>query len=354
MREKDIKILWGRSGNRCAICKLELTPDGSQETLGEIAHIIARSPDGPRGDQALYNTDLDAYENLILLCPTHHTEIDKCADVWSVERLHTIKAEHEQWVSEQLSTGGIQIAPIDNSAFLEERLNQWVALSRNHVAMCLSITPLRVSGDALDPLSPEVVNLIESAQVFAGTGAVDKVNSYKTRPTEHGLANEDLPDSGNSYGHSLQVFRVGHSEYFVELGMYVDDITQYIKAKQIDLHGSTRVLRYTDIAEIAEKGLNWLSSVWKTALPFNYMTFTGILVNIDKTILYSREHDFKGGIFGFPVNSPFIKYSEIVSKDSDNAVILLQLLQRLVNSYGMVLEQVHDDSGNYLRPERMR
>jgi hypothetical protein len=42
MREKDIKILWGRSGNRCAICKLEPTPDGSRETLGEMAHTRLR------------------------------------------------------------------------------------------------------------------------------------------------------------------------------------------------------------------------------------------------------------------------------------------------------------------------
>ena len=74
MRDKDIKILWGRSGNRCAICKLELTADGSLETLGEMAHIVARSPNGPRGTQDLPVNDPDSYDNLILLCPTHHVE----------------------------------------------------------------------------------------------------------------------------------------------------------------------------------------------------------------------------------------------------------------------------------------
>ena len=52
MRVKDIKILWGHSGNRCAIYKIEITPDGEINTIGEIAHIVSRSPDGPRGDDS--------------------------------------------------------------------------------------------------------------------------------------------------------------------------------------------------------------------------------------------------------------------------------------------------------------
>jgi hypothetical protein len=46
MQVKDIKILWGRSGNRCAICKIEITPDGEIDTIGEISHIVSRSPEG--------------------------------------------------------------------------------------------------------------------------------------------------------------------------------------------------------------------------------------------------------------------------------------------------------------------
>lgn len=119
MQNKDIKILWGRSGNRCAICKLELTPDGNKETLGEMAHIVAKSEDGPRGESELSSRERDKYNNLILLCPTHHTEIDKNHSDWSVDKLHRIKTEHESWVSEQLSTGNITVATIDNSEFIE-------------------------------------------------------------------------------------------------------------------------------------------------------------------------------------------------------------------------------------------
>ena len=44
IKGKDIKILWGRSGNRCAICRTQLTQDAAAVsaafTLGEQAHIV--------------------------------------------------------------------------------------------------------------------------------------------------------------------------------------------------------------------------------------------------------------------------------------------------------------------------
>ena len=67
MRIKDIKLLWGRSGNRCAICKIELSPDGSVETIGEIAHIVSQTKTGPRGNDPLPLQKRDDYSNLMLL-----------------------------------------------------------------------------------------------------------------------------------------------------------------------------------------------------------------------------------------------------------------------------------------------
>lgn len=107
IKQKDIKILWGRSGNRCAICKTELTQDKSAVTssftLGEQAHIVGDQPGSARSNSPLTDEQRDSYHNLVLLCPTHHTEIDSNEDDWPVERLHQIKSEHELWVTETLS-----------------------------------------------------------------------------------------------------------------------------------------------------------------------------------------------------------------------------------------------------------
>jgi hypothetical protein len=78
MKEKEIKKLWGLSAGRCSHpgcdepCIRFLTADPT--VIGEMAHVIASSPAGPRG---VPDGGDNTYENLILLCPTHHTEVDK-------------------------------------------------------------------------------------------------------------------------------------------------------------------------------------------------------------------------------------------------------------------------------------
>lgn len=47
--------------------------------------------------------DIDGPANLMLLCPTHHTEVDGSAATYTVARLVQIKEDHEQWVAETLS-----------------------------------------------------------------------------------------------------------------------------------------------------------------------------------------------------------------------------------------------------------
>ncbi len=50
IRDKTRKILWGRSENRCAICKYELISDETQvddeSIIGEECHIISEKPSG--------------------------------------------------------------------------------------------------------------------------------------------------------------------------------------------------------------------------------------------------------------------------------------------------------------------
>ena len=99
VKEKNIKLLWGRSGNRCAICHMELSFDSKHSPasfpLGEQAHIVAEESTGPRGESILTPDERNRYHNLILLCPSHHTMIDKDVASFPVEKLHQIKADHE-------------------------------------------------------------------------------------------------------------------------------------------------------------------------------------------------------------------------------------------------------------------
>ena len=105
---KTRKMLWGRAANRCALpsCHLELVIDATEtddETLvGEECHIVAKSPDGPRGDSSLTPEQRDKYGNLILLCAVHHKLVDDQPGEYTVERLQQMKQEHENWVRDSL------------------------------------------------------------------------------------------------------------------------------------------------------------------------------------------------------------------------------------------------------------
>ncbi len=107
INQKDIKLLWGRSGNRCAICRTELTQDKESVTaaytLGEQAHIVGEKENAARGRSLLSEKERNSYHNLILLCQNHHAEIDENEEDWPVEKLHQVKSEHELWVTETLS-----------------------------------------------------------------------------------------------------------------------------------------------------------------------------------------------------------------------------------------------------------
>lgn len=108
MKQKDIKILWGRSGNKCAKCKAALSQDPSavdaSYTLGQQAHIVGEKAAAARGKSPLNEDERNSYHNLILLCPTCHVEVDSNEADWPIEKLHQIKSVHELWVSETLSS----------------------------------------------------------------------------------------------------------------------------------------------------------------------------------------------------------------------------------------------------------
>ena len=92
----DRKVLWGRSGGRCAFCRTELvinaTPTDREAIVGAECHIIPQGEGGP-----------DTYENILLLCGTHHTQVDNQPGEFPPERRREIKRDHEAWVDQQLT-----------------------------------------------------------------------------------------------------------------------------------------------------------------------------------------------------------------------------------------------------------
>lgn len=100
--------LWTSSGGRCQFegCNKKVFRDdmtGEEFNAGNAAHIIASSENGPRGNWQSGELS-DKLENLMLLCPEHHKEIDTFPKLYPAKSLIEMKKNQEQMVQELLDS----------------------------------------------------------------------------------------------------------------------------------------------------------------------------------------------------------------------------------------------------------
>lgn len=103
---RTITKLWAKAAGRCEYdgCnKLLYKDDLTSEDInrGFVAHIIAASPDGPRGNEVLSAQLVDDISNVMLMCHDHHRLIDhEQVAEHTVDRLRAMKKKHEDRVRE--------------------------------------------------------------------------------------------------------------------------------------------------------------------------------------------------------------------------------------------------------------
>lgn len=95
----DLKKLFSLSAGQCNICKRNVIED--EVVIGEMAHIIAKSPTGPRGD--INRVQDNSYDNLILLCSIDHKKVDSRPSNFPTEYLKSIKEQHEADIARRLN-----------------------------------------------------------------------------------------------------------------------------------------------------------------------------------------------------------------------------------------------------------
>lgn len=77
---------------------------GEVKSIEELAHIIGQKEKGPRGDDELPLSERDEFDNIILLCPTCHTIVDKNEHLFPKETIRKWKREHQQSIEELFVT----------------------------------------------------------------------------------------------------------------------------------------------------------------------------------------------------------------------------------------------------------
>lgn len=268
IRTRDIKLLWGRSGNRCAICKQELayTADPSNQNIlvGQQAHIVAQVPNGPRGKSNLSEHERDAYSNLLLLCANHHTEIDTDTETYTIEKLHQIKQEHELWVNEQLSTAisgqrqaedGIYANIIDAVVDALD-LSNW----ENWSSFAVSSSNMLFPAEMINRTAFELRILIEKA-IFNG----------RFPELEHAIATVT-----HVFLATINVFAEHseeHAKYYQEIKFYT--IQQWDEERYNSLLGAYQRWKqiYLDCFRDLARAINWFADVVRRDInPFFFST----------------------------------------------------------------------------------
>lgn len=339
MKELDVKLLWGRSGFRCANCKVELTANGPEDTIGEMAHIIAKSNDGPRGESDLTPQQRDEYSNLILLCPTCHRVIDKKPIVeWTIERLKKMKSEHENLIAERLSLASNQV---DNSDFLKSRRQKWLEVAQNRVWVIFSLTPLKILNDSIDPTTPEFRQLINDLTYINcenfkkyDMNTTSSINKSFTRSNEDGLLNNNSTNLKAGVGYRVQIFRNGYCEFMV----CFEDCTSQAKIRG----GYRKCFFYTKLVNCFQNQIRGLTGIWRKGLPYKDMLATLAIAGADSTCLLSGEKDpiysYDVGA-GYPVESNMLEAEQVINREDNDELLIEFFAKRFVHYYGFDINE---------------
>lgn len=132
-REAVKVMLYARSGNRCAFpgCPIPLvfTLKESRAVVnhGKAAHIVAESSNGPRGTSKMSIAERNSYENGIIFCTNHHSDVvDKFPEKFTVQELFKWKGEHEKKYGDISSAIGQRAQVLSTYA---EYIDRWADLA---------------------------------------------------------------------------------------------------------------------------------------------------------------------------------------------------------------------------------
>jgi hypothetical protein len=165
LTDKTRKILWGSSGNRCAVCRRELlissTPVDAESIVGEECHIISGKLRGPRYDATCPVEKIDTFENLILLCAVHHKMIDDQPETYTTELLRTLKGNHGKWVRAALADEK-KVQPVNLRRVKENIPSHLVRLKSGRDVLKIVGDAYAFQFDHPDPIDEEEAQLLAS------------------------------------------------------------------------------------------------------------------------------------------------------------------------------------------------
>lgn len=101
--QRVVAYVWARAAGRCEFlgCNVPIWKDvltSKEANVADLAHIVAASPDGPRGDPVLSPLLAKDASNIMLLCGTHHGIVDdkQLETIYTIDILRGYKRRHHE------------------------------------------------------------------------------------------------------------------------------------------------------------------------------------------------------------------------------------------------------------------
>ncbi|MEH1847118.1 MAG: hypothetical protein V7L25_19570 [Nostoc sp.] len=227
------------------------------------------------------------------------------------------------------------------------REEEWINFVGNHVWSIVSLTPLNISNDSIDPLNQDLrksISTLKLPQFYDYTRISGNINQFNTRPNEYGVINEELRHiKQEKFGHKIQVFRNGHCEFMICLEGVVFSLNT----------SSTRGLRYEDIARSFTTQIEDLINIWTRHLELNDMLLTTLITNATNINLSSGRKTWNGDEFGFPVTSQVLKYNKNINRFETLESVQESVIKRFVNYFGLNIDRVFGEDGKLNQPSKL-
>ncbi len=229
------------SGNVCAFpgCLAPLYDSPHGVWVGEICHIRAKSPGGPRYDSTQTEVERDGFHNLILLCSTHHKLIDDPSQLskFTVEALTQYKQQHEAQshnttLSEAVLERVIRKIIVENSPKLPKRslrpmVQSLMTSADNNIKLDIYDFRVQVHNDGEEPIKEWRI-AIKIPLKFASPNRGSSVAYVEDRD---GAALY----RGTERGHPGLVIYPGDTSHFILIVDYQVHIDQYVQIMEDDV-----------------------------------------------------------------------------------------------------------------------
>lgn len=232
LTKQQVKLLLPLTRNKCAMHAIGPSCNQYQlvrgETFyGEFAHICAAEKGGERWVDAMSDDDSNGEENnrngiqnIIVLCPNHHTIIDKKNNGYSIERLREIKAQHERQdtpvmdniseaaINNALSVANATITNLNNN--FGDGVQQVSSMSGTAPQTSISIAGDYYALTAPDPSSPAIpVEIHQPVQVAYSTQVVRLRTEWLGVPAISGT-------QGVNFDNEYYCFQVGEKQFVIK------------------------------------------------------------------------------------------------------------------------------------------